>query len=194
MNRKIDLKGGVDRRNVLAGAVGMAAATQIPSPAGGATAVALTAPVPALISVFTAQVTLLPPVEYGVSEGVKRRLIPISGGVFEGPGIRGTVLAGGGDWQDVAEDGFAHIFARYSLRTDDGVVIGVSNPGIRRGPMHVLQSLAAGEAVDPSQYYFRTAPTFTVEDGKYDWLRKSLFVCAGVRRASDVEIAFYAVT
>lgn len=164
---------------------------------GGAAANAVApsqAPVPSLVPVFTAFVTLSPPVEYGVSNGFKRRLIPITGGSFEGKRIKGSILPGGGDWQDVAADGSAQIFARYSLRADDGTVIGVSNPGIRNGPPEVLRKLAAGEAVSPSLYYFRTMPTFTVQDGPHDWLRKSLFICSGVRRANDVEIVYYAVT
>ena len=151
-------------------------------------------PQPELKFVFAAQITLSEPVEYGLSEGFKKRLIPVTGGTFEGEGIKGRVLPGGGDWQDIAPDGTAHIFARYSLQTDDGVTIGVSNPGIRRGPAEVIAKLAAGEPVDPSLYYFRTSPTFTVADGRYAWLRSSLFICSGVRRAADVEISFFQVT
>jgi hypothetical protein len=172
------------------GVMGASTAAQ----AGTTIAVSAHASVPTLVPIFTAFITLSPPVEYGISEGVKRRLIPIMGGTFEGKRIKGTILSGGGDWQNVAADGTAHIFARYSLRADDGTIIGVSNPGIRHGPPDVLRKLAAGEPIDPSLYYFRTSPTFTVQDGPHDWLRMSLFICSGVRRANDVEIAFYAVT
>lgn len=183
-----------DRRGLIRSA-GSAAVLGAALGNGAAIAAAPTAaPVPALVPLFTAFVRLLPPIEYGVTGGVRKRLIPISGGVFKGERMKGEVLPGGGDWQDVAPDGSANILARYSLRTHDGTIIGVSNPGLRNGPPAVLKKLAAGEPVDPSQYYFRTAPTFTVQDGPYDWLRKSLFICSGVRRANDVEIVYYVVT
>lgn len=196
-----DLVNRMDRRSALAAAagaavVGTSAAAHIPAASQVAPAEAGPgmAPVPTLVHAFTAYVTLSPPIEYGVSKGVKKRLIPITGGTFAGPRIKGTILPGGGDWQDVAMDGTATIFARYSLQADDGTCIGVSNPGIRHGPPEVLRMLAAGEPVDPSLYYFRTSPTFTVGDGPHEWLRTSLFICSGVRRPSDVEIAFFAVT
>lgn len=184
----------LDRRGMLVAATGAIGLDAVSGRASASAAAPSHAPLPSLVAVFTAFVTLSPPVEYGVSNGFKRRLIPITGGSFEGKRIRGTILSGGGDWQDVAADGSAQIFARYSLRADDGTIIGVSNPGIRNGPPDVLRKLAAGEAVDPSLYYFRTTPTFTVQDGPHDWLRKSLFICSGIRRANDVEIVYYAVT
>ncbi|EQB10685.1 DUF3237 domain-containing protein [Sphingobium lactosutens] len=183
----------LDRRSLLV-ATGGAMAWGAASEGVARAAAPSQAPVPSLVPVFTAYVTLSPPIEYGVSNGVKRRLIPITGGTFVGDRIKGAILPGGGDWQDVAADGSAQIFARYSLRADDGTIIGVSNPGIRNGPPEVLRKLAAGEVVDPSLYYFRTTPTFTVEDGPHDWLRKSLFICSGIRRANDVEIVYYVVT
>jgi hypothetical protein len=90
------------------GVMGASTAAQ----AGTTIAVSAHASVPTLVPVFTAFITLSPPVEYGISEGVKRRLIPIMGGTFEGKRIKGTILSGGGDWQNVAADGTAHIFAR----------------------------------------------------------------------------------
>jgi hypothetical protein len=39
-----------------------------------------------------------------------------------------------------------------------------------------LDRIAAGEPVAPSQYYFRTAPRFYPPDGKYEWLKKSIFL------------------
>lgn len=183
-----------DRRTVMATAIGMglagsSGAAAVPLPIG-TDALAM----PVLYPIFTAHVNLGPPVEFGQEGEKRKRLIPITGGTFEGPKLRGTIIPGGGDWQAIGPDGTTEIFARYTLRADDGTMIGVVNPGIRRGPPEVLKRLAAGELVDPSLYYFRTVPTFDVADGRHDWLRKSIFLCAGVRRASDVEIHFYGLT
>jgi hypothetical protein len=73
-------------------------------------------------------------------------------------------------------------------------VIGVVNTGIRRGPPAVMARLRAGEAVDPSLYYFRAAPVFDVAPGPHYWLTESLFVSIGARLADEVRLAFYAVT
>ena len=145
---------------------------------------------PSLSFVFRAEVSLGPPLEFGVTDGVKSRLIPITGGVVRGPRFEGVVLPGGGDWQAVQPDGATLIHARYTFQAKDGALVGVDNPGVRRGPPDVLRRLAAGEAVDPASYYFRTSPTFTAS-GPYGWLTRSLFVCKGERRKAQAVIDFF---
>ena len=89
-----------------------------------------------------------------------RRIIPITGGSFEGPAIKGTVEPGGADWQIIRADNVAELNAQYTLKTDDGALIYITNKGYRHGPPAVLQRLAKGEAVDPKEYYFRAVPFF----------------------------------
>jgi hypothetical protein len=84
---------------------------------------------------------------------------------FRGPGISGRVLPGGADWQFVDRDGLTLVDAHYVIETADAVRIEVSNPGIRHGAQDVLDRIAAGEPVSPSQYYFRTTPRFHPPDG-----------------------------
>ncbi len=125
-------------------------------------------------------------------EGLKR-VVPILGGTFEGPRLRGTIVPGGADWQYVRADGVTVVEARYLLRTDDDVLIEVHNCGLRHGPESVMRRLAAGEHVDPSEYYFRAAPALTAPAGKYDWLNKSLFLCSGARYATAITLWVYQV-
>jgi hypothetical protein len=47
-----------------------------------------------------------------------RKIVPITGGSFEGPAIKGSILPGGYDWQLLRSDGVAEIEARYVLRTE----------------------------------------------------------------------------
>jgi hypothetical protein len=68
----------------------------------------------------------------GESKRGERRVVPITGGTFEGPGIRGEVLPGGADWQLVRPDGVLELYARYLLRTHDGVLIQVVNRVLSR--------------------------------------------------------------
>jgi hypothetical protein len=105
-----------------------------------------------------------------------------TGGNFEGPALRGEVLPGGADWNLTRPDGVAEVWARYTLRTDDGVLIGVTNAGL-------IVPQPDGRS------YARTAPQFEVAGERYAWLRLGIF--AGTLEAADtgaVQLHFYRVT
>ncbi len=149
---------------------------------------------PELEIVLTATARLAGPIAVGQTPQGLRRVVPILGGTFEGPKLRGEILGGGADWQYTRSDGVTVLEALYLLRTHDGTVIQVCNRGLRHGPPEIMQLLAQGQSVDPSEYYFRAAPEFSAPQGPYDWLNKSLFLCTGVRHAAAVELKIYRVT
>jgi len=151
------------------------------------------APPPALEYAFSARVELALPVEQGTVDGGRKRFVPITGGTVSGPLLTGTVLAGGGDWQTIMPFGLTRIEARYFLKANDGTIIEVINPGVRVASAEVTERLAKGENVDPSAYYFRTTPRFTVGAGAHDWLTRAVFVARAVRRPDHVVIDFYVV-
>lgn len=122
-----------------------------------------------------------------------RRMIPITGGTFEGKNIKGTVQPGGYDWQIIRTDGVAELDARYVLVTDDGALITIVNQGLRHGAPEVMKRLAEGKDVNPSEYYFRSIPVFETVDPKYVWLTRSVFVATGVRKPDKVLIQVYRV-
>jgi hypothetical protein len=122
-----------------------------------------------------------------------KRVVPILGGTFSGPEMRGTIVPGGADWQYMRPDGVTVVEARYLLRTDDDVLIEVHNRGIRHGPVETMKRLAAGESVDPSEYYFRATPALTAPAGKYEWLNRNLFVCTGARYATAITLWIYRI-
>jgi Protein of unknown function (DUF3237) len=150
--------------------------------------------IPALELAFRACVTVGIVLDIGVADHLRKRIFPITGGTFSGPRLRGVVLPGGADWQTVNPDGTARIFARYTLKVEDGTLVSVTNPGIRRGPADILQRIATGEAVDPSLYYFRTTPSFEVAEGPHHWLAESIFVCNALRCRDEVTIDFFRLT
>ena len=151
-------------------------------------------PVPELTQSFSLRVELSSSIELGQGRVGQRRIIPIVGGVALGPDITGEVMNLGADWQTIFADGAAHLDTRYALKTDDGAVIEIVNVGTRHGPPDVMSRLAAGEDVDPTTYYMRTAARLETGDPRYAWVNHTLFVCAGIRRASSVEIDYYKVT
>jgi hypothetical protein len=143
---------------------------------------------------FEARVSVQAPLVVGQSSHGLRRVVPITGGTFEGPAVRGRVVPGGADWQFVRPDGALAVEARYTLETADGVLIMVTNRGIRRGPPAVMERLGRGEPVDPSEYYFRTTAEFEAPVGsRYAWLNESVFVGVAERRADAAIIRFYRV-
>jgi hypothetical protein len=107
---------------------------------------------------------------------------PIASGRFEGPRLRGKVLPGGGDWTLLREDGVLELDLRLTLETDDGALIHLTSFGLRHGPPEVIATLARGENVDPSNYYFRTTPRFETGHPKYTFLNRLLAVSSGDRR------------
>lgn len=121
-------------------------------------------PAPALEFAFEEIVTLGAAVPVGETSLGRRNMIPITGGTFEGPGIRGTIIPGGWDWQLTRADGCTEIKADYMLKTDDGVVINVINVGALCPPRD-------GQATP-----VRTQPRFEAPAGKYDWLNRSAFI------------------
>lgn len=148
---------------------------------------------PDLELLFEAHGVLEAPLVMGQTPDGLKRVVPIVGGTFAGPKIRGTLVPGGADWQYVRADGVTVVEARYLLRTDDDVLIEVHNRGLRHGPEEVMKRLAAGESVDPNEYYFRAAPSLTAPAGKYGWLNGRLFLCTGARYATAITLWVYEV-
>ena len=111
-----------------------------------------------------------------------RMVIPITGGTFSGPRMKGTILEGGADYQlqDLSA-GRTELEAIYCIRTDDGINIHVRNTGL----------IAAGrDANGQPQFYFRAAPRFEAPmDSPYAWLNNALFVCAPTPNAPGAGIS-----
>jgi hypothetical protein len=120
--------------------------------------------------VLEARVNIGPLVNIGASAYGVRRLIPITGGSFRGPRLRGEVVPGGADYQVVRPDGVTTVEAKYTLRASDGALIYIANRGI------IVRGEAPGPSGDVTTAYVRTAPEFEAPIGLHDWLNKSLFV------------------
>ncbi|MAW79836.1 MAG: hypothetical protein CMI63_06330 [Parvularcula sp.] len=143
---------------------------------------------PELEFVYEAGGDLGEPIPIGDTPDGTRRIIPIFSGPVEGPKIKGELLGNAADWQLTRHDGVTVADAIYAMKTDDGVVIQIRNRGLRHGPPEVMKRLMSGEEVDPAEYYFRTIPEFIAPTGKYDWLNKSVFICAGARYKLGIKL------
>ena len=117
------------------------------------------------------KVTLGDSYDVGETQHGQRIVIPITGGTFEGPAMKGTIINGGADYQLANKAlGRTELEAIYSIKTDDGVYIHVRNRGI---------IWSGKDAQGNPSFYFKAAPQFEAPaDSKYAWLNNALFVCA----------------
>ena len=76
------------------------------------------------------KVTLSEAYSCGETQHGRRTIIPITGGTFEGPNIKGTIVNGGADYQIANSAGRTELEAIYCIKTDDGVYIHIRNRGI----------------------------------------------------------------
>jgi hypothetical protein len=141
-----------------------------------------------LRSLFDARVELAEVVSLGQTPLGERRVINITGGTFKGDRLHGRVRPGGADWQLVRADGAADLDARYTLETATGALLQVRSQGLRHGPPEILARLAAGEAVDPARYYFRTVLRFETSATELDWLNRVVAVAHGARLPRAVQL------
>lgn len=126
---------------------------------------------PQLEYVMQLRVTLGETIVPGDTPHGRRIVIPITGGTFEGPRLKGTIVPGGADYQIAATDGTrTELEAIYNIKTDDGFYIHVRNRGI----------IAQGkDSIGNPSFYFMAAPQFEVSaSSPYAWLNDALYVCA----------------
>lgn len=150
---------------------------------------------PGLEFVCELQVTTSETQVVGKTAHGERRIIPITGGTFEGPLLKGTVLSGGADYQFVnPENTRTEIEAIYSIKTDDGYLIHIRNEGVVFRTPEVMEKLGKGEAPDWNEIYFRAAPKFEAPmDSPYNWMNNAIFVCKGVPTNDYVSIQVWQV-
>jgi hypothetical protein len=142
------------------------------------------APTPHLVFVYEEYVTLGHSVHPGKTPFGDRNIVPITGGVFSGPKIRGKVMPGGWDWQLVTKTGCHSLDANYMIQTDDGVIINVVNKGM----------LCAFPGAETQLF---TTPSFEAPLGRYAWLNGGAYVgtlqLAKLQGKPAVHIRFYQV-
>jgi hypothetical protein len=152
-------------------------------------------PAPRLRSILRLEASVGPALELGDTAQGHRRIVPLTAGSFEsvllGPG---TLVPGvSADWQTVLADGTSLGDVRYTLRTEAGHLLDVRSRGVRHGSPEVLGRLNRGEAVDPSEYTFRTATSIETAEPLLAWVNKGVFIGVGARTAGGVTYEIYLV-
>ncbi len=127
---------------------------------------------------MTYRAELKPAVSIGQGPLGARQIFDVTGGTFEGPRLRGTILPSGGDWLQVGADGVGRLDVRATFLTDDGAHIYLQYVGIFDFSA-VADKLARGEATEFGEAYFMTAPRFETGDERYEWLNRVVAVAEG---------------
>jgi hypothetical protein len=115
-------------------------------------------------TLMTVNIAAAPPQKLGTVPHGIRSIVPVTGGDFEGPRLRGEVLPGGDDWLLLRPDGVLELDLRITLETDDHALIYMTFQGLRHGP------------------YFRTLPRFETSSEAYAFLNRIVSVGVGEAR------------
>ena len=113
---------------------------------------------------MTVNIAAAPRQELGTVPHGIRSIVPVTGGDFEGPRLRGKVLPGGDDWLLLRPDGVLELDLRITLETDDRALIYMTFQGLRHGN------------------YFRTLPRFETSAEAYAFLNRIVSVGVGEAR------------
>ncbi|KAL2071501.1 hypothetical protein VTL71DRAFT_12736 [Oculimacula yallundae] len=84
---------------------------------------------PKLTFLYSSNATLGPSIDYGKGPLGTRVAIPIIGGTFSGPKLKGTIINLGADWGLTDSFGVFNPDTRYGLKTSDGANIFIQTSG-----------------------------------------------------------------
>src|SRR5690606_7624430 len=134
-----------------------------------------------------------PVLSLGIGSLGQRRIIPIIRGRVSGPRINGRIRPGGADWMPVSHDRVSLMDARYLFETEDGAIIEMTDQAYRHGSEAVMNSLVAGETVQPDAYYMRSSIRLETGHPAYAFVNRMVFVGTGAKTATGVQIDVYSV-
>ena len=151
-------------------------------------------PDPRLNLIYRLEATVGDPQDVGEISAGHRRIVPLTGGTFIGPELRGTLVPGASaDWQIILPDGTTLGDVRYTLETEHGDLLYVQSQGVRHGSPEILERLGRGEDVDqlntPSALQSKSRPEPTTSS----WLNKGIFISVGGRQPGGVIYEVYLV-
>ena len=107
--------------------------------------------------------------------GGNRVVVAVTGGTFEGPKLKGTVVGPSGDWIVARPDGSSVLDLRLLLQTDDAQKISMICRGIAYTP-------------PGGTLWARLLPLFETGAAKYAWLNS--VVAVGVYRPIPEKVAY----
>lgn len=107
-----------------------------------------------------------------------RRIAPVSGGVFSGERLNGTVLPGA-DWVINRPDGVMVIDVRLTLRTEDAALIYLTYQGRFLAAPEAMARFSKGALLNASEYSLAITARFECGDERHAWLNNVIAVGTG---------------
>ncbi|KAH7625832.1 hypothetical protein SMAC4_12887 [Sordaria macrospora] len=106
---------------------------------------------PGLNFLYSLNCTLGTAIPVGTGPRGSRIVIPITGGTFQGPKLKGKILNLGADWALSSTSGAestTNVDTRYQLVTDDGanIFIQTNGPAKKDGKIHLRMTFETGSA------------------------------------------------
>lgn len=134
-----------------------------------------------------------PPEMIGAVPGGARVNFYVTGGLVEGPKLRGCLRPVGGDWMTVREDGVGILDVRATLETHDGALIDLAYQGVGDLGADGHAALLAGRL--PPRLSLRTAPRVLTAHPDYVWLNRLQLIGIGEANLETFEVTYdvYAV-
>ncbi|MFV1988468.1 MAG: DUF3237 domain-containing protein, partial [Gemmatimonadota bacterium] len=83
---------------------------------------------------------------------------------------------------------------RATIETDDGALVYLQYRGIIYLPPGAREKMGGGEALEYTDYYFRTTPHFETGSETYAWLNRTIAVGIGEFGQNRVGYTVYAIT
>ncbi len=112
-----------------------------------------------------------------------RRIVPVTGGTFEGPRLRGAVV-GGHDWVINRPDGVMLIDVRLMLETDDGATLYLTYQGRFTAEPDAMRRFSQGGLLEPHEYSLVISAKFECGHDAYTWLNDVVAVGTGEQTAT----------
>jgi len=131
---------------------------------------------------------LEPPQVIGPTPEGLRAVFPVADGAVTGPGFRGRVLRGGGDWLTVRPDGVQLLDVRATVETDDGVLVSVEYTGVGDLGEDGYERFLRGDL--PPTIRLRAAARFHAADPRYAWLNRLHCLLVGEADTTKSEVRY----
>ena len=119
----------------------------------------------------------------GATPAGLRRIAPVTGGMFSGERLRGSVQ-GGADWVINRPDGVMVIDVRLTLETGDGALIYLTYQGRFLAEPDAMRRFGKGELLAPHEYSLAMTAKFECGDERYAWLNNAIVVGTGEQTAT----------
>lgn len=121
-----------------------------------------------------------------------RRIAAVTGGMFTGERLNGTVLPGS-DWVIHRPDGVMLIDVRLALKTDDGALIYLNYQGRFLAASGAMSRFSKGAMLERHEYSLAMVAKFESGDERYAWLNNVIAVGTGKQTADGPVYAIYEI-